>query len=72
MSELLQITVTDDGCGFDPESAPGIDQGHFGLQGIRERIDTFEGSISIDSSPGHGARASVSLALNRDKEEDSP
>ena len=69
--DLLKFSVSDDGCGFDPESAPGIDQGHFGLQGIRERIDTFGGSLSVESSPGHGARVSVSSALDGGKKEDS-
>ena len=69
--DLLKFSVSDDGCGFDPESAPGIDQGHFGLQGIRERIDTFGGSLSVESSPGHGARVSVSIALDGGKKEDS-
>ena len=69
--DLLKFSVSDDGCGFDPESAPGIDQGHFGLQGIRERIDTFGGSLSLESSPGHGARVSVSIALDGGKKEDS-
>ena len=67
----LKFSVSDDGCGFDPLAAPGIDQGHFGLQGIRERIDTFGGSLSVESSPGHGARVSVSIALDGGKKEDS-
>ena len=69
--DLLKFSVSDDGSGFDPLAAPGIDQGHFGLQGIRERIDTFGGSLSVESSPGHGARVSVSIALDGGKKEDS-
>lgn len=69
---LLKFSVADDGRGFDPESAPSIDQGHFGLQGIRERVDTFGGTLSIESSPGRGARARVSLALDGGKKDDSP
>ena len=69
--DLLKFSVSDDGCGFDPESAPSIDQGHFGLQGIRERVDTFGGSISIDSSPGRGTRVDVTVAIDGE-EEDKP
>lgn len=69
--DLLKFSVSDDGRGFDPESAPSIDQGHFGLQGIRERVDTFGGSISIDSSPGRGTRVDVTVAIHG-KEEDKP
>jgi signal transduction histidine kinase len=68
---LLKFSVSDDGRGFDPESAPSIDQGHFGLQGIRERVDTFGGSISIDSSPGRGTRVDVTVAIDGE-EEDKP
>ncbi len=69
--DLLKFSVSDDGRGFDPESAPSIDQGHFGLQGIRERVDTFGGSISIDSSPGRGTRVDVTVAIDGE-EEDKP
>jgi signal transduction histidine kinase len=68
---LLKFSVSDDGRGFDPKSAPSIDQGHFGLQGIRERVDTFGGSISIDSSPGRGTRVDVTVAIHGE-EEDKP
>ncbi len=67
--DLLKFSVSDDGSGFDPESAPSIDQGHFGLQGIRERVDTFGGSISIDSSPGRGTRVDVTLAIGGEAED---
>lgn len=66
---LLKFSVSDDGRGFDPESAPSIDQGHFGLQGIRERVDTFGGSIYIDSSPGRGTRVDVTVAIHGEKED---
>ena len=69
--DLLKFSVSDDGCGFDPQSAPSIDQGHFGLQGIRERVDSFGGSISIDSSPGRGTRVNVTVAIEGE-EEDNP
>ena len=69
--DLLKFSVSDDGCAFDPESAPSIDQGHFGLQGIRERVDSFGGSISIDSSPGRGTRVNVTVAIEGE-EEDNP
>ncbi len=55
-------SVRDDGCGFDPETAPGIAEGHFGLQGIRERIDRFGGDLEIASSPqGGGTKVTVTL-----------
>ena len=57
----LDFSVTDDGCGFSPDDAPGIAEGHFGLQGIRERLDDLGGTIRIDSAPGRGTYVRVSL-----------
>lgn len=57
----ISFSVRDDGCGFDPAAAPGVSQGHFGLQGIRERLDKFNGTLDIDSRPGCGTRMSVTL-----------
>ena len=60
--DKLLFSVRDNGCGFDPERCPGLEQGHYGLQGIRERIDAFEGDIEIRSHPGDGTK--VTIALN--------
>ena len=57
----LLFSVTDDGCGFDPDLAPGVLQGHFGLQGIRERVLQLEGNLTIESEAGKGARVAVSI-----------
>ena len=57
------FSVKDNGCGFNPESAPSIADGHFGLQGIRERIAPFNGDFKIESAPGKGAKATISLTL---------
>lgn len=57
------FSVKDDGCGFDVENAPGSDQGHFGLQGVRERIEALQGAMSIESEIGRGSKVCVSLRL---------
>ena len=57
----LKFSVRDNGCGFDPDACPGVLDGHFGLQGVRERVASFEGSIRIESAPGKGTRVSVSI-----------
>ena len=66
---LLKMSISDNGCGFDTRKVPGIEQGHFGLQGIRERIDMFEGTFSIESALGQGTRAEVALVIESEKEE---
>ena len=57
----IRFSVQDDGCGFDPDSVPGVRQGHFGLAGIRERIRKLNGTLSIETAPAHGAKITVSL-----------
>lgn len=57
----MHFSVRDNGRGFDPDSAPGFGEGHYGLLGIQERIDEFEGEFILKSSPGKGTRATVSL-----------
>ena len=66
--KAMMISVTDDGCGFDPASRPGVAEGHFGIQGIRERLRQLAGEISYDSAPGRGTKATVTIKL---PEEDS-
>jgi len=59
--EHLFCSVTDNGSGFDPASAPGVLQGHFGLQGIRERIDALGGEFTIESTPDKGTKARMKI-----------
>ena len=57
----LKFSVRDDGCGFDPERRPGLAEGHFGLQGVRERVMRCGGTLAVESAPGRGTKVSVSL-----------
>ena len=61
----LLFSVADNGCGFDPDTRPGMAEGHFGLQGIQERLKQIGGSLSISSASGQGSKFTVSLALPR-------
>lgn len=60
--DRLLFSVTDDGCGFDPTNPPGVTQGHFGIQGIRERLGQLDGSITYESAPGR-TKATVRLHM---------
>lgn len=60
-SKRLLFSVSDDGCGFDPDAVPGAAQGHFGLTGVRERIRKLGGSMTIQSSPGNGTKITIAL-----------
>ena len=62
----LRISVHDDGTGFDPSVAPGLDSGHFGLSGVKERIRKMGGSFELESQLGVGTKAVASIRLPGD------
>ena len=64
---LLSFTVRDNGYGFVPEAVPGMEEGHFGLLGVRERTEKFEGTLEIESAPGKGACITVGLLLKNEE-----
>jgi len=57
----LSFSVRDDGCGFDLSTCDGPAEGHFGLEGIRERVKHLDGTFTITAEPGKGTRAEVTL-----------
>lgn len=67
--DTISFSVRDDGAGFDPTTAPGPEQGHFGLLGIRERLEDFGGELKIESSPGRGAKFTVTMRAWNDYDE---
>jgi signal transduction histidine kinase len=56
----LMFSVSDNGDGFDPSTRPGLAEGHFGLDGIHERVEHLNGAIVIDSAPGRGTCVTIS------------
>ncbi len=59
----LLCSVRDNGCGFDPDTCPDVEQGHFGLQGIRERIKPFNGALTIVSRPQDGTKVVIRVSI---------
>ncbi len=59
--EEVEITVEDDGVGFEPHKI----RGRFGLMGIREQLAHLRGRFRIHSAPGRGTRASLSIPIYR-------
>lgn len=64
----LQITVCDDGTGFDPAGLKlaGETGGGFGLFSICERLDLIGGKLEIQSAPGHGSRFVLTAPVVRE------
>ena len=61
--EKLRFSVIDNGTGFDPDHAAGVGEGHFGLEGIRERVDRLDGEVDISSSHGRGTKVTVAFDI---------
>ena len=59
--DVVRFSVRDNGLGFDPAKRPRQTDGHFGLDGVAERIRRLNGQLQIDSSPGKGTRIVVTL-----------
>lgn len=57
----LELTIADDGVGFDVDAAWG--EG-LGLVGINERVDAIGGTFVILSKPGAGTRLEIRVPLN--------
>ena len=59
----ITVSVDDDGCGFDPNNHVGAAEGHFGLLGVSERIETLGGTLDISSAQGTGTHINISIPL---------
>jgi signal transduction histidine kinase len=56
--EQIELRVADDGRGFAGERPP---EGHFGLRGIRERVDALGGQLHVRSGIGEGTELTVQV-----------
>lgn len=52
----VRLEIIDNGCGFDPAAAEAGANGHYGIMGMRERVEQLGGSLHIASGPGKGTR----------------
>jgi signal transduction histidine kinase len=63
----LELTISDDGKGFEPDGLPAQEASPktFGLASMRERVESLGGDLTLDSHPGEGTRVIVSIPLKR-------
>lgn len=59
----VRLSVRDDGHGFDADSAQRASSEHFGLAGIRERVQNLGGELSLLSRQGEGAELIVEVPV---------
>lgn len=58
----VQLSVRDNGRGFDQQSKGGLGDGHFGLTSMRERAEQIGGTLSIQSN-GSGTEVIVEVPI---------
>jgi len=65
LDDQIELTVVDEGAGFDPSQLPagGSTSGGFGLFSVRERLDLMGGCLTIDSAPMQGTRCSILMPI---------
>ena len=51
-AEALDLCVVDDGIGFDPRTVPGSRAGHFGIDGMKQRMRWLGGTLQIHRHSG--------------------
>ncbi|MDZ7618524.1 MAG: hypothetical protein U1E05_16090, partial [Patescibacteria group bacterium] len=56
----VRLEIRDWGIGFDPDS---VADGHFGLDGIRQRVKLLDGKLAISSRPGEGTTIQVTVPI---------
>lgn len=66
LPDQITIIVRDNGKGFDPEALPQNDHS-FGLVGMKERVETLDGELIIDSKIGKGTRVNIVIPYNPDR-----
>jgi two-component system sensor histidine kinase DegS len=59
---VIKISAEDDGIGFDPEEIDFTK--HFGLKGIRERVNLMDGTVDIDAAKGKGTTFYIEIPLS--------
>jgi signal transduction histidine kinase len=67
VGETFEITVRDDGVGFNVAQALRLDTRRlsFGLISMQERVSALGGVLTLRSQPGQGTRVLISLPLGR-------
>jgi signal transduction histidine kinase len=62
-SRWVNVTVVDEGIGFDTRSMLTVSKGRFGLTQLRERVRAAGGTLNIASATGRGCRVTMRLPM---------
>ncbi len=62
--QMVVLSVSDDGRGFDPAAVQAAGHGHFGLLGMRERAESLGGKFQLTTAPGRGTEVRVWIPID--------
>ncbi len=65
IQDSVELTVSDDGVGFDPKLR---NQSGFGLMGIAERVQELDGTVDISSQPRKGTTLKIRIPVKHGAE----
>jgi signal transduction histidine kinase len=68
----VRLEVIDDGCGFTPPGHQMEANRHYGILGMRERVEQLGGSFLLRSSPGSGTAVVARLPLSGRRLQEQP
>ena len=67
--QAVTALIVDDGVGFDANKVKSVKEGHFGIDGMLQRVDRLNGRLVLESSPGRGTKISIRVPIeNFDRE----
>jgi ligand-binding sensor domain-containing protein/signal transduction histidine kinase len=61
----VHLEIQDNGCGFESSSGCLAARGHFGILGMRERMEQISGTLEVTSSSGAGTTVTARLPLEQ-------
>jgi signal transduction histidine kinase len=66
VNQKIEVTIVDDGCGFDAEYILAAKDRGLGLLGMQERVELLGGHFVLNSEVGQGTRIDVELTVPDD------
>ena len=71
-ADRYEISVTDDGNGFDPDAVSGDNHSHIGLHNVWERLRYTGADLRIGTGPEGGTEAVIIIPKQEKQEDGSP
>ncbi|NGZ09993.1 MAG: sensor histidine kinase [Nitrospira sp. LK70] len=62
--ETIDLSIRDNGVGFDLKQSDKLG-GHLGLLSMKERVRLAQGTLEVESTPGHGTHIRVAIPLTQ-------